>query len=128
MTFNFSNFNSIFCYVVDLFHNFQTLEINLYFITIITTITIGSFILFSANNVGKTVGKWIAAGGAFEVGSHIVNAGIDAIKEGINSIQNESDNSSNNGGNTNTDGNSNTGGNSGGSSGTQTGSQSSSEK
>jgi hypothetical protein len=111
MTFNFFNFNSTLIYVlIDIYYNYQL--IGLYLATIISTIA--SIILLSSSNSAKKFGKWVVAGGAFEAGSQIVSAGIDAVKEGINSVTvTDPNTSSGSNSGSSSDGNStgNTGGN-----------------
>lgn len=110
MTFNFFNFNSTLIYVlIDIYYNYQFIA--LYLGMIISTIA--SIILVSSSNSAKTIGKWVVAGGAFEAGSQIVSAGIDAVKEGINSITDGNTSAGSNSGGNSTG---NTGANSGGSS------------
>jgi hypothetical protein len=124
MTFNFFNFNSTLIYVlIDIYYNYHI--IGLYFVTIISTIA--SIILLSSSNSAKTIGKWVVAGGAFEAGSQIVSAGIDAVKEGINSVTDPNRSGGSNSGSS-SGGNSsgNTGENTGGSTSTSTSSSASS--
>jgi hypothetical protein len=84
-TFNSLRMEETLLYVSDLYHNYQLIGINLHLFTIITIIT--PIIVLSAGKAGKEFGKWVAAGGAFELGGQLASAGINAVKEGLDNVK-----------------------------------------